>query len=305
MFDQASSLREIMKNIEKEGVNKIIQPQFTQKIPTVIAVSGGKGGVGKTLTTANLGLCMARLGMRTLLIDGDFGLANLDVVLNLRPKYTLDDVLCGERHLKEIIMTGPEGVRIIPSSSGVMKVPELDKLQKLVLLDQIEALDEEFDVVIIDTPAGVSKNVQYWTTSAAEIIMVVTPEPTSLADCYASIKILAQVTSENSFKLIVNMAHNDQEAKRIYEKISTLADEYLQVRVEYLGFIPFDESVRASVRERVPYVQRYPFSLASQGLRDISRQIVTQSTVGQLKGTMQFFWRRMIAANNNEVFAYK
>ncbi|WP_186649751.1 MinD/ParA family ATP-binding protein [Fluviispira vulneris] len=305
MFDQASSLREIMKNIEKEGLNKIIQPQFTQKIPTVIAVSGGKGGVGKTLTTANLGLCMARLGMRTLLIDGDFGLANLDVILNLRPKYTLDDVLCGERHLKEIIMTGPEGVRIIPSSSGVMKVPELDKLQKLVLLDQIEALDEEFDVVIIDTPAGVSKNVQYWTTSAAEIIMVVTPEPTSLADCYASIKILAQVTSENSFKLIVNMAHNDLEAKRIYEKISTLADEYLQVRVEYLGFIPFDESVRSSVRERVPYVQRYPFSLASQGLRDISRQIVTQSTVGQLKGTMQFFWRRMIAANNNEVFAYK
>ncbi|KAB8027728.1 MinD/ParA family protein [Fluviispira multicolorata] len=305
MFDQASSLREIMKNIEKEGLNKIIQPQFIQKIPTVIAISGGKGGVGKTLTTANLGLCMARLGMRTLLIDGDFGLANLDVILNLRPKFTLDDVLCGERHLKEIIMTGPEGVRIIPSSSGVMKVPELDKLQKLVLLDQIEALDEEFDVVIIDTPAGVSKNVQYWTTSAAEVIMVVTPEPTSLADCYASIKILAQVTLENSFKLIVNMAQNDLEAKRIYEKISSLADEYLQVRVEYLGFIPFDESVRASVRERVPYVQRYPFSLASQGLRDISRQIVTQSNVGQLKGTMQFFWRRMIAANNNEVFAYK
>ena len=174
-----------------------------------------------------------------------------------------------------------------------------------MLLDQIESLDEEFDVVIIDTPAGVSKNVQYWTQSAAEVIMVVTPEPTSLADCYASIKILSQVTSENTFKLIVNMVRNDAEAKKIYEKISTLADEYLQVRVDYLGYIPFDESVRNSVRERSPYVQKYPFSLASQGVRDISRQIVTQGTVGQLKGTMQFFWRKMVSANTPDILGYK
>lgn len=305
MFDQASSLRELMRNAQKEKNVFIPNVNYQQKIPTVLAISGGKGGVGKTLTTANLGLCMARMGMRTLLIDGDFGLANLDVVLNLRPQFTLDDVLCGERHLKDIIMTGCEGVRVIPSSSGVMKVPELDKLQKLMLLDQIESLDEEFDVVLIDTPAGVSKNVQYWTSSAAEVIMVVTPEPTSLADCYASIKILSQTTSENSFKLIVNMVRNDIEAKKIYEKISTLSDEYLQVRVDYLGYIPFDESVRNSVRERVPYVQKYPFSLASQGLRDISRQIVTQGTVGQLKGTMQFFWRKMVTANTPDILGYK
>ncbi|APJ05040.1 hypothetical protein AXG55_01780 [Silvanigrella aquatica] len=294
-----------MRNAQKEKnivpSNLIYQP----KIPTVLAVSGGKGGVGKTLTTANLGLCMARMGMRTLLIDGDFGLANLDVVLNLRPQFTLDDVLCGERHLKDIIMTGAEGIRVIPSSSGVMKVPELDKLQKLMLLDQIESLDEEFDVVIIDTPAGVSKNVQYWTSSSSEVIMVVTPEPTSLADCYASIKILSQMTAEKTFKLIVNMVRNDIEAKKIYEKISSLSDEYLQVRVDYLGYIPFDESVRNSVRERVPYVQKYPFSSASQGLRDISRQIVTQGTVGQLKGTMQFFWRKMVSAHTPDILSYK
>ena len=305
MFDQASSLREMMRNIQKENLNLSKPITYQPKVPTVLAISGGKGGVGKTLTTANLGLCMARMGMRTLLIDGDFGLANLDVVLNLRPQFTLDDVLCGERHLKDIIMTGVEGVRIIPSSSGVMRVPELDKLQKLMLLDQIESLDEEFDVVLIDTPAGVSKNVQYWTSSSAEVIMVVTPEPTSLADCYASIKILSQTTAETNFKLIVNMVRNDLEAKKIYEKISTLSDEYLQVRVEYLGHIPFDEVVRNSVRDRVPYVQKYPFSQASQGLRDISRQIITQGTVGQLKGTMQFFWRKMVAANSPDIIGYK
>ncbi|WGL58689.1 MinD/ParA family protein [Pigmentibacter sp. JX0631] len=305
MFDQASSLREMMRNIQKENLNLSKPVTYQAKVPTVLAISGGKGGVGKTLTTANLGLCMARMGMRTLLIDGDFGLANLDVVLNLRPQFTLDDVLCGERHLKDIIMTGVEGVRIIPSSSGVMRVPELDKLQKLMLLDQIESLDEEFDVVLIDTPAGVSKNVQYWTSSSAEVIMVVTPEPTSLADCYASIKILSQTTAETNFKLIVNMVRNDVEAKKIYEKISTLSDEYLQVRVEYLGHIPFDEVVRNSVRDRVPYVQKYPFSQASQCLRDISRQIITQGTVGQLKGTMQFFWRKMVAANSPDIIGYK
>jgi flagellar biosynthesis protein FlhG len=306
VVDQASSLRELMKNAQKDtfSVNRN-EMEYLQKIPTVLAVSGGKGGVGKTLTTANLGLCMARMGMRILIIDGDFGLANLDVILNLRPQFTLDDVLCGERHLKEIIMVGPEGIKVIPSSSGVMRVPELDTVQKLMLLDQIEALDEEFDVVLIDTPAGISKNVQYWTSSAAEVIMIATPEPTSISDCYATIKILSQLTSNNYFKLIVNMVKNDYEAKRIYERIATTSDEYLRVRVEYLGCIPFDPSVRNSVRERVPYAQRYPFSLASQGLRDISRQIITQNGIGQIKGTMQFFWKKMLSLNKKENFIYK
>lgn len=299
MQDQASTLRAMMRDISHQSITKNLPTSNTQKIPSVLAISGGKGGIGKTLTTANLGLCMARMGMRTLLIDGDFGLANLDVILNLRPRFTLDDVLCGERHLKEIIMTGPEGLRIIPSSSGVMKVSELDNLQKLVLLDQVEELNEEFDVVLIDTPAGVSKNVQYWVTSSSEIIMVVTPEPTSLADCYASIKILAQTTNETSFKLIVNMVQNEQEAKRIFEKISLLAEEYLSVRIEYLGAIPVDDSVKNSVKERVPYVQRYPFSPAAQGMREVARQIITQSSVGKLKGTMQFFWRRMVNSNKD------
>ena len=294
MQDQASTLRNMMRTISHEAMANNLMTTAAPRVPSVLAISGGKGGIGKTLTTANLGLCMARMGMRTLLIDGDFGLANLDVILNLRPRYTLDDVLCGERHLKEIIMTGPEGVRVIPSSSGVMKVSELDNIQKLVLLDQVEELNEEFDVVIIDTPAGVSKNVQYWTTSSSEVIMVVTPEPTSLADCYASIKILSQTTNETSFKLIVNMALNEIEAKKVFEKISLLAEEYLSVRIEYLGCIPMDDSVKNSVRERVPYVQRYPFSLASQGMREVARQIMTQSSVGKLKGTMQFFWRRMV-----------
>lgn len=313
MFDQATTLRRLMQDIamnENHSASHpvqapsaaILRPRPNQHaIPRVLAITGGKGGVGKTLTTANLGLCFARLGMRTLLIDGDFGLANLDVVLNVRPQNTIDDVLCGERDLSDVILTGPDGVRVIPASSGALKVSELGRMQKLVLLDQIESLDEEFDVVLIDTAAGVSKNVQYWTASAAQVVVVVTPEPTSLADGYATMKILSQATRETSFKLVVNMVRSEDEGLRVYEKLSSLADDYLQVKVEYLGSIPFDESMRQSVRERVPCVQRYPFSQAARGLRTVANQILSEPGGGNAKGTMQFFWRRIIAADQLDV----
>ena len=132
--------------------------------------------------------------------------------------------------------------------------------------------------------------------------MVVTPEPTSLADCYATMKILSQTTNEKSFKLIVNMVNSEAEAKRIFEKISLLSEEYLGVRVEYLGAVPYDDAVKASVKERIPYVQRYPFSPAARGMREIARQIVTQSRAGQIKGTMQFFWRKMVHHNHKDMY---
>lgn len=270
-------------------------------IPRVLAITGGKGGVGKTLTTANLGLCLANLGMRTLLIDGDFGLANLDVVMGVRVKHTIDDVLAGEQELSSVVVRCPQGVDVIPASSGVLKVPELGSLQKLALLDKIEGLNEEYDVVIIDTPAGVSKSVQTWTASSGDVVVVATPEPTSLADAYATMKILNQSTQENRFKLIVNMARAEEEALRVYERLSSLAEEYLNVRVEYLGCVLFDEAMRSSVRERVPCVQRYPFSPASASMRNIAKSLTTQPHENVTKGTAQFFWRRMISNNRSDV----
>lgn len=304
MFDQAMTLRKLMSDLRTESRGPAVAgPNRATPIPRVIAVTGGKGGVGKTLTTANLGLCFARLGMRTLLIDGDFGLANLDVVLNVRAESTIDDVLAGECHLKDVVMAGPEGVRVIPAASGVLKVGELGQTQKLLLLDQIESLDEEFDFVLIDTPAGVSKNVQYWTASASEVILVVSPEPTSLADGYATMKILAQTNRETSFKLITNMVKNDEEGLRVYERLSTLADEFLHVKVEYLGSIPNDEMVKSSIRERVPYVQRYPFCPASRSMRAVATQLLCEQQSFSAKGTVQFFWRRMISRQAEGVWA--
>lgn len=312
MFDQATTLRRLMEEARvpagagasSKMVSNSITPSRSSNIkaPRVLTVTGGKGGVGKTLTTANLGLCFVREGMRTLLIDGDMGLANLDVVLNLRAESTLDDVLVGERELKDVIITGPEGLRLIPASSGMPRVSELGKMQKLVLLDQIESIQDDFDVVLIDTPAGVSRNVQYWAASAAEVILVATPEPTSLADAYATMKVLAQSNNETIFKLVVNMAKSEEEAYRVYDRLSSVAAEYLQVKVDFVGHIPFCESVRNSVRERAPYVQRYPFSPASRGVRSVARELLFNGDIPQPKGTMQFFWKRLVAGQNLETF---
>lgn len=309
MFDQASTLRRLMREATpQESHAGAHSTQGAQRfssapgpLPRVLAVSGGKGGVGKTLTTANLGLCFANLGMRTLLIDGDFGLANLDVVMGVQVRHTIDDVLAGERDLSEVRVEGPLGVHLIPASSGVLKVPELGPIQKLSLLDRIDALDEVYDVVLIDTPAGVSRSVQSWTSACAEVVLVATPEPTSLADAYATMKILARTTHESRFKLVVNMARNEEEGLRVYDRLSSLAEEYLNVRVEFLGAVPFDEAMRKSVRERVPCVQRYPFAPASAALRQVARQILAEPREGSSKGTAQFFWRRLLSEGNREV----
>ena len=302
MFDQASTLRRLMREAGAFALTGVEQTRNAPApLPRVLAITGGKGGVGKTLTTANLGLCLANLGMRTLLIDGDFGLANLDVVLGVRVRHTIDDVLAGEQELSSVVVRCPQGLDVIPASSGVLKVPELGPMQKLALLDKIEALDEEYDVVLIDTPAGVSRSVQGWTASSADVVVVATPEPTSLADAYATMKILNHTTRETRFKLIVNMARGEGEALQVYERLSSLAEEHLNVRVEYLGCILFDEAMRASVRERVPCVQRYPFAPASASLRQIAKSLLSQPHENAAKGTSQFFWRRMISNTRSDV----
>lgn len=311
MFDQASTLRRIMEeaknppshsgNLSRHASCSAITPTRSSHAPRVLTVTGGKGGIGKTLTTANLGLCFVREGMRTLVIDGDFGLANLDVLLNLRADSTLEDVLAGECELKDVIVSGPEGLKLIPASSGMPRVSELGKMQKLVLLDQIESIQDDFDVVLIDTPAGLSKNVQYWAASASDIILVSTPEPTSLADAYATMKVLSQTNNETSFKLIVNMAKSEEEALRVYDKLSSVANEYLQVKLSFAGCIPWCESVRNSVKERTPYVQRYPFSDASRGVRGIARELLFNNELPQPKGTMQFFWKRLVSGQSSEI----
>jgi flagellar biosynthesis protein FlhG len=269
-------------------------PSFTP-IPRVVAVSGGKGGVGKTLTTANLGICLSHLGLKTLLIDADMGLANLDVLFNVRPTVTLDDVLTGEAKLKDIAIPINDSLKIIPSSSGCIQIPELTTGSKTLLHEQIEEYDEVFDIILIDTPAGVSQNVKYWVRSAQDVILLTTPEPTSLSDCYATMKILSQGSQDYHFKLIVNMTKSEEEALKIYERLSYVAEDYLNVNLSYMGHILYDEIVKLSVHERIPYAQKYPFSKPAESLRQMARLLTVDHDARFLKSTSaQFFFRKVI-----------
>lgn len=269
--------------------------------PKVIAISGGKGGVGKTLLAANLSYACATLGCRTLVIDGDLGLSNLDVVMNLRPSGSIDDVLSGECSLRSVLMPYAPGLDLLPASSGFLKVPELAQLHKMILLEQIEELDGLYDLIVIDSAAGVSKTVQHWAASAGQIIIVVTPEPTSLADGYATMKILADTVGESSFSLVVNMAASENESLDIFGKFSTVAEEFLGAHVRYLGHIPIDPHVRSSVRQRSLLCRHFPFSAASVAINALAAQISMNSDMSRAKGTSQFFWRRMINCSHGDV----
>ena len=273
---------------------------FTQPAPKVIAISGGKGGVGKTLISANLAYSCAVLGQRTLVIDGDLGLSNLDVVMNMRPKGSIDDVLAGECDLTDVIAPYAPGLDLLPSSSGFLKVPELERKHKLILLEQIESLDGRYDLILIDTAAGVSRTVQHWAASAGQIVIVVTPEPTSLADGYATMKILSESIGESCFSLVVNMVSSDSEALEIFSKFSTVAEEFLGARVDYLGAVPTDPHVKASVRQRNLLCRHFPFSPASVALNALAAHLSMKSDTATAKGTAQFFWRRMVNYEQGE-----
>ncbi len=302
MFDQAETLRRLMDEQSQRGEpTPVLKEGGSPSIPRVIAVSGGKGGVGKTLLTANLGLACADLGQRVLLIDGDLGLSNLDVVLNLKTRGSLDNVLAGECRLSDIIVQVSSGLDIIPASSGYLRVPELTRIHKLMLLDQIDELNVQYDLVLIDTAAGVSRTVQYWAASAAEVVIVVTPEPTSLADGYATMKILRETTQETRFGLIVNMAQNQEEALHVYERFSSVSEEFLGVHVSFIGTVPSDNCAKMSVMHRTPLVKSFPFSNAAKGVGQIAAYLQDKSDTANAKGTVQFFWKRMVNYGYSEV----
>lgn len=304
MFDQRDVLHRLLENqdvTEDPALNRhSINPSWGT-VPQVIAISGGKGGVGKTMFTTNLALSCADLGKRVLVIDGDLGLSNVDVLLNLRPRASIDNVLAGECRLSDIVMNVTTSLDVIPASSGHLRVPELSHLHKLMLLDQVDELETNYDLVLIDTSAGVSHTVQYWAASAARVAILVTPEPTSLADGYATMKILNETTRENRFSLIVNMAQNHLESMSVYERFSSVAEEFLGVHVSLMGTILFDQSVRSSIMQRTPLVRSFPFSKAAQSVSQIAAQLNENNDAGSAKGTAQFFWKRMINYSHGEV----
>ncbi len=304
-MDQAAVLR-IMKETGK-GVHKMaskiknredVAGDKKKENIRVIAITSGKGGVGKTYVTANLAYILSRMKKKTLIFDADMGLANIDVILGIFPKDNMHHVLLGEKSLSEVIVPGPGGIKILPAASGIQEMAELSKGQKLTLMDELNDLNEDFDFMLIDTAAGITGNVLYFNMAAKEIIVIVSPEPTSLTDAYALIKILYNGHAEKRIMLIVNMAKNSHEAQEVFARLSKATEHFLDLSIEYLGYIIYDEKVTEAVKQQKMFAEIYPYTQASKCLSSIAKKICREKPEKYNLGSMKFFSRAIVGADH-------
>lgn len=283
-MDQAEQLRNIVKQQNKK-----------QRSARVITVTSGKGGVGKSNVSVNLAIQMSRLGKRAVILDADFGLANIEVMLGMRPQYNLADMMFRGKDVKDIICTGPEGIGFISGGSGLREMTNLNKDQILSLVRTMYELDHYADVVIIDTGAGISDTVIELVASSSEVLLVATPEPTSITDAYALLKTLHRHdgfdAESTSIKMIGNRIQSYEEGKELYLKLNTVVNKFLGMDMEYLGAIPYDECLPRAVMQQQPVSLAYPDATSARALLELAmvledekREIAPMDTAHGLAG---------------------
>ncbi len=267
-MDQAQKLREKVSQIN------ISQPNNTR----VIAITSGKGGVGKTSLSVNVAIQLQKQGKRVIIIDADFGLANVEVMLGIRPNYNLSDLIYSNKSVEDIITEGPEGVSFISGGSGVQDLVNLDKNNIKLLISKLAKLDMLYDIVIIDTGAGIADSVLEFVITSPEVIVVVTPEPTSITDAYSLLKAVNRKkefkASQKSIKVISNRVTGEVEGMEIFNKLSIVVSKFLNVDLEYLGYILQGKEASKAVIEQNPITMSYPNSGISKCLINISEKLV-------------------------------
>ncbi len=278
----------------------LLETPFSEKSPAgmlrVIAVTSGKGGVGKSNVVVNLGLALARRGLKVLLIDADLGLANLDILLGLTPRFTIQDLLSLRKTMSEVMVEGPEGMKILPASSGIPELAELDEYQKMFLLNELDTYSENLDVVLIDTGAGISRNVLFFNIAAMERIVVANNEPTSITDAYALMKVLVTKYGETRFKLLVNGPTKPKDGDLVYRALLRVTERFLgtAISLEYLGVIPHDEAIPRAVLKQQAALSLFPKSRVSRCFTQLARDLLEAPPPAELGGTVKFFWRRLL-----------
>ena len=263
-MDQAQNLRNIIKAC---GTKEVLS--------RVITDTSGKGGVGKSNLAINLAISLSRLGKKVVVLDADFGLANIEVMLGIRPQYNLSDLMFRGKSLSEIITAGPENVGFISGGSGIREMTNLTKEQLINLSSRLSELDRQTDVVIIDTGAGISGNVMEFVVLSGEVLLIATPEPTSITDAYALLKTLnyqPEFTREHChIKLIANKVRNEKDGRELFEKLSVVADKFLNISLEYMGAVPSDNNMSKAVMKQQPLSVAYPNSQAARAIDDMAR----------------------------------
>ena len=286
MQDQAENLRQLVERLNApSGAEKPIEPHANCR---VIAVTSGKGGVGKTNISVNFALAMASRGKKVLLFDADMGLANVDVMLGIVPHFNLAHVLTGQKTLAEIITDGPNGIRLVASGSGgVRELADLNDEQRNKFLNALLALQSQSDLILIDTGAGLHRNVLAFVLAAEEVVIVTTAEPTSLMDAYGMIKILYREKKNPVISVIVNMVSNQAEADEAGRKLTILARRFLNLEIDYLGFVPRDQAMIRAVKEQKPVMLSAPNSPAAISINRLAEAILlgkSQKNNGNLAG---------------------
>ncbi len=272
-------------------------PLALQTDVRVLSFTSGKGGVGKTHIVVNLAYALQQLGARVMILDADLGLANVDVLLGLTPRFNIQHVLEGRKTLTDILVRGPAGMTILPASSGVHDVAHLTEVQRFRLLDALDALQGDLDFLLVDTGAGISANVIYFNIAAQDIVIVVTPEPTSLTDAYALIKVLATQYAEKYFKVIMNDVANADEAKEAFSRLSMVTERFLHISLDYLGLIPHDAAFSRAVRQQHALLELYPASPAARCFYHLAQRVLDIPGSSHPKGNIQFFWRRLLTGH--------
>jgi len=285
MMDQAFKLRELM---DKNKVD--LTAEKLNKDAKILTVSSGKGGVGKTNFTVNLAIALGSRGKRVTLIDADLGLANVDIVLGLVPQYTLSNVIKGEKHIEDVIMEGPHGIKVLSGGSGVMDIVELSKEQLDNLINSFKHLNENSDYILIDTGAGLNSSVLSFIKAADEVIMVVTSDPTSLTDAYAVIKNISDL--DTKINIIANRVESNKEGREVYQKLNLATTKFLGLTIENLGCIYEDSNVKKAVKKQVPFISSFPNSIASKSVEMIAFNIDNNSNCSsEIKGFRRFIKR--------------
>ncbi len=270
--------------------------EFKRACPVkVIAITAGKGGVGKTNVAINLALALARKKRKLLLLDADLSLANVDLMLGLEPKYNLSHVIQGFCRLEDILIEGPEGIKIIPAAAGLDYMTRLTSVEHAGVINAFNELSEDLDYMIIDTTAGISDMVLSFARSSQELIVLATDEPTALVNAYSLIKVMYKRFEWSHFRILGNMVRNAEEGQELFNKLLRLVEPFLDLRLDYLGALPFDERIHDAAKEQKPLLLAYPKSSAAKAFLELA-EIVEGWPIKTLPGNTSFFLERLVAA---------
>jgi flagellar biosynthesis protein FlhG len=289
-------MREVLKD-QAAGLRQLHAPRSAK----VIAVTGGKGGVGKTLTAVNLGAALALAGKRTMLLDADFGLANVDVLLGLKARLNLEHVVSGQCALEDVVLTSSSGLRVVPASSGSFGMAALSRQQHAGLIGAFSHLLEPLDVLLVDTAAGLGDGVVTFSEAAQRVVVLVCDEPASLTDAYGLIKVLARRQSGARFEIVANMVESAAEGRELYDKLTRVCERFLGLTPAYFGYVPHDDYLRQAIRRQTTVVEAFPQSASARAFQRLARATDGWVVPARARGGVEFFVERLVRCDEQHV----